>query len=135
MIDIDTFEKILDDVAGELPKEFYRELNSGILLLPQAKISPYAVADDLYIMGEYIVSSSMGRMIRIYYGSFEKNCSHLSEDALKERIREVLYHEFTHHMESLAGERGLEIKDEIQLRNYLRHHRRSHRYRNKRSEL
>lgn len=119
MIDIDRFEVILDDIAGELPAEFYRELNGGILLLPEAKISPYAVSDDLYIMGEYIYSSSMGRMIKIYYGSFARSCSHLSEDALTEQIREVLYHEFTHHMESLAGEKGLELKDEAQLRRYL----------------
>lgn len=119
MIDIDRFEIILDEIAGELPAEFYRELNGGILLLPEAKISPYAVGDDLYIMGEYIYSSSMGRMIKIYYGSFAKNYSYLSEGALTEQIREVLYHEFTHHMESLAGEKGLELKDEAQLRRYL----------------
>lgn len=119
MIDIDRFEVILDDIAGELPAEFYRELNGGILLLPEAKISPYAVGDDLYIMGEYIYSSSMGRLIKIYYGSFEKAYSHFSESALTEQIREVLYHEFTHHMESLAGEKGLEVKDEAQLRRYL----------------
>lgn len=119
MIDIDRFEVILDDIAGELPAEFYRELNGGILLLPETKISPYAVSDDLYIMGEYIYSSSMGRMIKIYYGSFARSYSHLSEDALTEQIREVLYHEFTHHMESLAGEKGLELKDEAQLRRYL----------------
>ncbi len=119
MIDIDRFEVILDDIAGELPREFYRELNGGILLLPEAKISPYAVSDDLYIMGEYIYSSSMGRMIKIYYGSFARSYSHLSESALTEQIREVLYHEFTHHMESLAGEKGLELKDEAQLRRYL----------------
>lgn len=119
MIDIDRFEVILDDIAGELPAEFYRELNGGILLLPEAKISPYAVSDDLYIMGEYIYSSSMGRMIKIYYGSFARSYNHLSEDALTEQIREVLYHEFTHHMESLAGEKGLELKDEAQLRRYL----------------
>ena len=119
MIDIDRFEVILDDIAGELPAEFYRELNGGILLLPEAKISPYAVSDDLYIMGEYIYSSSMGRLIKIYYGSFARSYSHLSESALTEQIREVLYHEFTHHMESLAGEKGLELKDEAQLRRYL----------------
>ena len=71
-------------------------------------------------MGEYIYSISMGRMIKIYYGSFARSYSHLSESALTEQIREpALYHEFTHHMESLAGEKGLELKDEAQLRRYL----------------
>lgn len=119
MIDIDRFETVLDNIANELPKEFYRELNGGILLLPEAKMSPYAVGNDLYIMGEYVVSSSMGRLINIYYGSFEKVCGCFTEAALEERIREVLYHEFTHHIESLAGERSLEVKDDIQLKNYL----------------
>ena len=120
MVDIDRFEEILDDVAGELPREFYKELNGGILLLPEFKMSPYAVNGDLYIMGEYVYSSSMGRLINIYYGSFERAYSSFDEDALKAQIREVLYHEFTHHMESLAGERGLEKKDDAQLAGYLR---------------
>ena len=43
----------------------------------------------------------------------------MDEEALTEQLREVLRHEFTHHIESLAGERGLEIKDEQQIRDYL----------------
>ena len=31
-----------------------------------------------------------------------------------------LYHEFTHHMESLAGEKMLEEKDEQQIRDYIK---------------
>ena len=38
---------------------------------------------------------------------------------MTEQLREVLRHEFTHHIESLAGGRGLEIKDEKQIRDYL----------------
>ena len=68
-------------------------------------------------MGEYIVSQA-GRMIKIYYGSFERMYSWMDEEQLTEELREVLRHEFTHHIESLAGERGLEIKDEIQLQEY-----------------
>ena len=45
--------------------------------------------------------------------------SWMDEEALTEQLREVLRHEFTHHIESLAGERGLEIKDEQQIRDYL----------------
>ena len=108
---------ILDMLAEELPEEFYRELNGGILLVPEAKHSPHG--SDLMIMGEYITSSSMGRMIRIYYGSFEQMYSWMDETQLTEQLREVLRHEFTHHIESLAGERGLEIKDEQQLRDYM----------------
>ena len=107
---------ILDQLAEELPQEFYRDLSGGILLVPEEKKSPYG--EDLRIMGEYIVSPA-GRMIKIYYGSFEHMYSWMDEEALTEQLREVLQHEFTHHIESLAGERGLEIKDEQQIRDYL----------------
>ena len=40
-------------------------------------------------------------------------------EAWIEQMRETLYHEFTHHMESLAGEKMLEEKDEQQIREYL----------------
>ena len=122
MITIDETHEMLDKIACELPVEFYRELNGGILLLPQEKISPAAVADDLYILGEYVYSTSMGRLIYIYYGSFARMFGHLNRDSFEERLRETLYHEFTHHMESLAGERGLEKKDELQLREYKKRH-------------
>ena len=121
---------ILDMLAEELPEEFYRDLNGGILLVPEAKQSPHG--PDLLILGEYVVSSSMGRMIKIYYGSFQQMFSGLNEEQLTEQLREVLRHEFTHHIESLAGERGLEIKDEEQIRNYLEAKRRDHQRRDRR---
>ena len=38
---------------------------------------------------------------------------------MKEQLIRVLKHEFTHHIESLAGERELEIKDAKYIQNYL----------------
>jgi hypothetical protein len=61
----------------------------------------------------------MGRFIKIYYGSFAKMFSRCSRDEFENQLRETLLHEFTHHLESLAGERGLEIWDQEQLRKYL----------------
>lgn len=119
MISIDEVQIILDDLAEELPQVFYKELNGGILLLPEARRSPYAKGDDLYILGEYRVSHSMGRLISIYYGSFEKLYGHVSKDELTDRLRHTLRHEFTHHLESLAGEKGLEIKDAEFINKYL----------------
>ncbi len=120
MIDIDEFTELMDKISEELPDEFYKDLNGGILILPQARMSPQARANDLYIMGTYNRNSSMGRHIEIYYGSFEKIFGHLNKEQLEEQMREVLFHEFTHHVESLAGERGLEKKDEEQMRKYLK---------------
>ena len=117
MLSINRVGDILDRLAEELPMEFYRELNGGIILERGEKKNPHG--EDLSIMGEYIVSST-GRMIKIYYGSFERMYSWMDEEQLTEQLREVLRHEFTHHIESLAGERGLEKKDEEQLRDYYR---------------
>ncbi len=122
MIDIDEFTEEMDKISEELPDEFFLDLNGGILILPDLKISPDAKANDLFVLGMYRRSPSMGRFIEIYYGSFQKMFSHLPKEALIEQMREVLFHEFTHHIESLAGERGLEIKDEKQLKEYLAHH-------------
>lgn len=120
MIEIDEFETMLEEIAAELPKEFYKELNGGILLLPQEKLNPAGKDRDLYIMGEYHRGGSMGRYIVIYYGSFQKLYGHLGKNALKRRLTHTLKHEFTHHLESMAGERALEKEDEQFLRDYLR---------------
>lgn len=121
MLSIDEVEAILDEIAETLPQDFYKELNGGILLLPEAKLHPEGKG-DLYIMGTYHKSYNMGRYIEIYYGSFEKLYGHLSKEALTEKLRETLLHEFTHHLESLAGERGLEVKDAIQMAKYKKTH-------------
>lgn len=119
MIDIDTVQSMLEDIASELPEEFYRELNGGILLLPKVKRNRLGRGDDLYVMGEYHNNRSMGRYIVIYYGSFEQLYGHLGPRALRRRLSHTLKHEFTHHLESLAGERTLEKKDEEFIRKYL----------------
>lgn len=115
---IDQLHKILDEIAEELPEEFFRELNQGIILLPEYKLHPESRAQDkLYIMGEY-VRSMAGRHIVIYYGSFEKVYNGYPIEIIEEKLRETLYHEFIHHLESLAGERGLEIEDAENLAKY-----------------
>ena len=115
---IDQLHKILDEIAEELPEEFFRELNQGIILLPEYKLHPESRAQDkLYIMGEY-VRSMAGRHIVIYYGSFERVYSGYPIEIIEEKLRETLYHEFIHHLESLAGERDLEIEDAENLAKY-----------------
>lgn len=119
MIGIDRFGDILSDLADELPAEFYSELNLGIRVDPYAKPHPQARGDDLYILGEYS-RSAMGRGIVIYYGSFARIFGALDEEELTEKMRKTLRHEFRHHMEYRAGERGLEIEDERKINDYLR---------------
>ena len=116
---IDEMQDLLDELAEELPEIFFRHLNGGIVLLPEARESAYSRGKDLYTLGEYHRSGAMGRYIKIYYGSFERLFSHLSDEEMKNQLRKTLRHEFRHHLEGLAGERGLENEDEKFIREYL----------------
>ena len=53
MFTIDQAQEILEELAEEIPEPFYRQLNGGILLLPDTVVSEEAQEDDLFIMGEY----------------------------------------------------------------------------------
>jgi predicted Zn-dependent protease with MMP-like domain len=119
MISIDEMEVLLDEISQELPEEFFKELNGGILLLPQKKMHEKSVDNDLYVLGEYHRDRNLGRYIAIYYGSFIKVHKSLSKEQLKEKLRHTIKHEFRHHLESLAGERGLEIEDKKNINDYL----------------
>ena len=102
-----------------LPEEFYKDLNGGIILLPEYKLHVKSRRNDLYVLGEYHRDRSMGRFIKIYYGSFIRMFKNLNREAFKEKLRSTIKHEFRHHLESLAGEKGLQIEDERKIRNYL----------------
>ncbi|ABR46524.1 conserved hypothetical protein [Alkaliphilus metalliredigens QYMF] len=115
---IDEVHDILDEIAQEIPDVFFKELNQGILLLPEHKLHfESRTRDKLYIMGEYRKSIT-GRQIIMYYGSFERLYKGMSKERLYEKLKDTLLHEFTHHLESLAGEVGLEVKDSKDLRKY-----------------
>lgn len=116
--DIEEVEILLEEIAEDIPYEFFKELNKGIILLPNYKLHHESRAKDkLYILGEYVRDFS-GRHITIYYGSYKQIYSGISRDRLKEKLKDTLLHEFTHHLESLAGEKGLEIKDRVALDKY-----------------
>ena len=115
-----TFEEVgkaLDVIAEELPSEFFKDLNGGILLLPEACQDHEDSMHDLFTLGEY-VHDEMGRYIVVYYGSFVALYEDLSMEKLRKELKETLIHEFTHHLESLAGECGLEIEDELEIEHF-----------------
>lgn len=110
-----TFEQagdLLDEIAERFPPAFFQDLNGGIALLPERKEDPEAAPGELYIMGEYC-NDMMGRYIILYYGSFAALAGqeNWSEAEWAEELYATLAHEFTHHIEGLAGERGLERRD------------------------
>ena len=117
---IEEVQIILDEIAEELPAEIYKDLNGGIILLPQVKLHKKSVDDDLYVMGEYRNERISGRYIIVYYGSVEKLYGNFSRNRLKNKLRSVIKHEFVHHLESMAGERHLEIEDEQKIADYLK---------------
>ena len=116
LLSFDEVGEILDEMTEEFPPVFYRDLNGGISLLPEAVEDPEFPPGEIYIMGEYC-DDQMGRYINLYYGSFAALAE--KEDWTREEWDEELYttlaHEFTHHMEGLALEGGLDRKDEAEL--------------------
>lgn len=111
---------LMDEIADSFPEAFYEALNGSVLLLPDVKLDPQA--PDLYLMGAYCCDQ-LGRHIELYYGSFAELAKEeaWSEDEWRKELWDTLSHEFTHHLESLAGEWGLEEKDEAFMANYWSH--------------
>ena len=114
---IDEVEEILEDICESIPSYAFDHLNGGIILSEEKKYHEEARADDLLIMGEY-QRSILGNMIKIYYGSFMELYRFSYRERLKEKLEEVLLHEFTHHLEFLANEWGLVIEDKKFLEEY-----------------
>lgn len=114
---IDEVEEILEDICESIPSYAFDHLNGGIILSEDKKYHEESREDDLLIMGEY-QRSILGNMIKIYYGSFMEMYRFSSRERLKEKLEEVLLHEFTHHLEFLANEWGLVIEDKKFLEEY-----------------
>ena len=114
---IDEVQEILEEICESIPSYAYEHLNGGIILTEESKYHEEAYAEDLVIMGEY-QRSMLGNMIKIYYGSFMDMYRFSSRETLREKLEEVLLHEFTHHLEFLANEWGLVIEDKKFLEEY-----------------
>ena len=112
-------QRLSDEVAAELPQEFFRELSGGISLSDRVKRhSQSDPSRPLLILGEYRNDRVLGRSIMLYGGSIISTYGNLPETELKKELRRIIRHEFTHHIESLSGTRDLEIEDEIRLEAY-----------------
>ena len=119
---IPTYEQMgdwLEEIAGEFPDAFFEELDGGIQLEEAALPDPDFPPGEMYIMGEYC-HDMLGRYIVLYYGSFAALAQQENwrQEDWEDELYGTLAHEFTHHMEGRAGERGLEIQDEAFLEQY-----------------
>ena len=121
MVTFDEVAAMLDEIADGLPEAFFKDLNGGVYLLPEAKRHDKSRKNQpLFILGEFTSQEVTGKCIYMYYGSFMEVYSHLTADKLKKELKDVLIHEFTHHLELLAGQNDLVIKDENKMKRYSR---------------
>ncbi len=113
-----TYEDVhqrLDEMAGRFPAPFYAELSGGILLLPDT----VEEEDGLITLGCYC-TDALGCRIELYYGSF---CALAEDEDWTEELWEqelwtTLAHEFTHHIEGLAGADDLDRQDALDYAQY-----------------
>lgn len=120
LLSFDETGDLLDALAETFPEALFRDLNGGVSLLPEAVPDPDFPPGEVFVMGEFC-DDMMGRYINLYYGSFAALAER--EDWTRadweEELRVTLAHELTHHIEGLAGERGLDAKDEEELARLL----------------
>lgn len=118
---IDEYRKIISDLQDELPAEFFRDLNGGVIVSEAMVIPDYARGNDLYTMGQYQVFSGI-RQIVMFKGSFDCVYPHADVEEARKILRGILRHEFRHHLESLGGihnSSSLEAQDERKKQAYL----------------
>ena len=116
MLNYDETQKALDQLLDALPPGIFTNLNCGVALLEDTIFD----ANGLLILGLYHVEPyGLGRYVTIHHGSMCIAYGHLPPQIFKDKLKEILYHELTHHVEHLAGDRSLEIKDAIDMKKML----------------
>ena len=124
MISLEEYKRIVSELMDELPEEFYRDLNGGVIVSEAVAIPDYARGNDLYAMGQYLIYSGM-RQIVMFKGSFDRVHPHADAAAARELLRGILRHEFRHHLEFLGGIHNadsLEAEDRRRKQAYLAGH-------------
>ena len=126
MIGIEEYRNIVSDLMDELPEEFFRDLTGGVIVSEASALADYAVRNDVFLMGEYLVYSGI-RQIVLFKGSFDRVYPLADADEARRILRGVLRHEFRHHLESLGGvhnSSSLEAEDARKKAAYLARFRR-----------
>ena len=118
MVDFEEFCEMAQEINAGLPERFFEELNGGVQADPKRKVHPKSVGESLVILGEYHRDYYFGRYIVLYYGSVAQVYGNADKEVWRRQLDHTIRHEFRHHLESLAGERDLEIEDELRLAQY-----------------
>ena len=115
-----TFEEAqnaVDEMVAALPPEILKGLNLGVTVTEETMYDN----NGLLILGQYHVQPrGLGRYVNIHYGSVMLAHGHLPPDKFKDKLKYVLHHELTHHLEHQAGDRSLEIEDAKNVKRMLR---------------
>lgn len=116
MMTYDECKEILENFMDTLPPALFDGLNGGVLLLEELIEDEH----ELLILGQYhIDDNGLGRYVTIHYGSMVEAFFDVPKEEFARELVDVLKHELLHHVESLAGDRSLEIQDEIDLERFL----------------
>lgn len=101
-MNIEEFTEYADYILNnEVPEPLLRDLNLGVIVLPETKRD-----EDSYVLGHYSVSR-IGRHIALFHGSFRAVLGRAGRSVWEEHIRETIKHELRHHAEALAGDEVL----------------------------
>jgi len=116
MLTYEESQQAIDELISELPPAIFRDLNCGVSLTEETLYDE----NGLLILGQYHVQpNGLGRYVNIHYGSMLLAHGYLPPDAFRNQLKSTLHHELTHHLESLAGDKSLEIQDAIDVRRML----------------
>ena len=124
MLSLEEYKRIVSELMDELPEEFYRDLNGGVIVSEAVAIPDYARGNDLYAMGQYLIYSGM-RQIVMFKGSFDRVYPLAGSEEARNLLRGILRHEFRHHLESLGNvhnAESLEAEDKRKKEAYLARH-------------
>ncbi|MEW6458970.1 MAG: metallopeptidase family protein [Bacillota bacterium] len=97
-LSLDEFTLLAEQLVDEVPPRLCRDLNGGFSVLPEEKRE-----QEFFIMGEYIEDGMLGSFVVFYYGSFAAVLGDKPRESWEEELRETIWHELQHHLESLAG--------------------------------
>lgn len=113
-MNLDEFTALAHKLVDEVPSRLVRDLNGGFLVMPETKRD-----GEFLVMGEYIEEGYLGSFIVFYYGSFAALFADEEEAVWIDELRETIWHELRHHLESLAGVDDLAREELEELLRYL----------------
>jgi len=116
MLTFEESQQYVDELCATLPPEIFRELNCGVSVIPD---TVYCHRGLLALGMYHYEPHGLGRYITIHYGSMLAAYGYMPPGQFKTQLKETLHHELIHHLEGLAGDRSLEIEDEINVARLL----------------